>query len=116
MSLFHTKQTVIPLLDQLTPIARQAGAVNTIWLKNGLLTGDNTDIPGFKTDFETKFGLQHEVILVLGAGGAARAVLQALDSEKTHHPCSCPKYDKSKKNARCNFNSTRENSGVGIER
>src|SRR3972149_8259432 len=41
------KQTIVPLLDGLTPTAKAIGAVNTIYLKNGKLTGDNTDAPGF---------------------------------------------------------------------
>lgn len=41
------KQNVIPLLDELTPSAETIGAVNTIFLRNGALIGDNTDAPGF---------------------------------------------------------------------
>ena len=41
------KQTVIPLLDELTASARSIGAVNTIFLRDGKLTGHNTDAPGF---------------------------------------------------------------------
>ena len=41
------KQSVIPLLDELTPTAQAIGAVNTISMQNGKLIGDNTDAPGF---------------------------------------------------------------------
>ena len=44
------KQNVIPMLDELTPVAQAIGAVNTIYMKNGKLIGDNTDAPGFLAD------------------------------------------------------------------
>jgi len=83
------KQNVIPLLDELTPRARTIGAVNTIYLKDGKLIGDNTDAPGFLADlnnffqestppwWKTEEGLEKSA-LVLGAGGSARAVAYAL--------------------------------------
>jgi shikimate dehydrogenase len=76
------KQTIIQLLDELTQPAKSIGAVNTIYSQNGNLTGDNTDAAGFMIDLK-KF-LANEVhgsqgkALVLGAGGAARAVVYAL--------------------------------------
>jgi shikimate dehydrogenase len=78
------KQTVIPLLDRLTPAAKAIGAVNTIFMQNGKLTGDNTDAPGFLADlgkFLTTKSRRHgdkKFALVLGAGGSARAVVFAL--------------------------------------
>ena len=77
------KQTVIPLLDDLTPSARSIGAVNTIFVKDGRLIGHNTDAPGFLADIQrcfSSFSLPHSA-LVLGAGGAARAVVSALLSD-----------------------------------
>lgn len=80
------KQNVIPFLDDLTPAARAIGAVNTIYLRDQKLMGDNTDAPGFWQDLVYNFG--DRVIftvgehpkraLILGAGGSARAVLYAL--------------------------------------
>jgi len=74
------KQAIIPLLDELTPSAKAIGAVNTLYLNNGKLIGHNTDAPGFLAD-QARF-LRNSVIekkaLVLGAGGAARAVVYAL--------------------------------------
>jgi shikimate dehydrogenase len=74
------KQAIIPLLDILTPSAEAIGAVNTLYLNNGKLIGHNTDAPGFLAD-QARF-LRNSVIekkaLVLGAGGAARAVVYAL--------------------------------------
>ncbi|MFZ5882324.1 MAG: shikimate dehydrogenase [Chloroflexota bacterium] len=76
------KQTVIEYLDELTPTAQAIGAVNTLCLHDGKLTGDNTDAPGFLTDLKrffefSAFSLQPSA-LVLGAGGSARAVVYAL--------------------------------------
>jgi len=78
------KQNVIPLLDELTSTAKAIGAVNTISMQNGKLTGDNTDATGFLADVnnflenrKSKIGNQKSV-LVLGAGGSARAVIYAL--------------------------------------
>jgi shikimate dehydrogenase len=74
------KQNVIPLLDELALSAKAIGAVNTIYLKDNKLIGDNTDAPGFLGDLQRCFpALQKPgIALVLGAGGAARAVVSAL--------------------------------------
>ncbi len=75
------KQRVLPWLDALTPAAAAIGAVNTLWAENGRLWGDNTDAPGFLHDLRAHFGVWAERphhALVLGAGGAARAVVYAL--------------------------------------
>jgi shikimate dehydrogenase len=79
------KQTVIPLLDDLTPSARSIGAVNTIFVKAGQLIGHNTDAPGFLGDLyqlidQSKIE-NRKSAMVLGAGGAARAVVAALVSD-----------------------------------
>jgi len=74
------KQAIVSLLDELTPSALAIGAVNTINLQEGKLIGHNTDAPGFMTDL-VKFLRNTEPekkALVLGAGGAARAVVYAL--------------------------------------
>ncbi len=81
------KQNVIPLLDALTPEAQAIGAVNTIVCKEGKLLGANTDAPGFLADLEEAFPqrpwerVKRKHALVLGAGGAARAVVYALLSD-----------------------------------
>jgi len=78
------KESVISLLDQLTPTAEAIGAVNTIFMLKGKLTGENTDSPGFLTDLYHQFDLgkgkrkENHNALVLGAGGSARAVTHAL--------------------------------------
>ncbi|THF89015.1 shikimate dehydrogenase [Deinococcus sp. KSM4-11] len=77
ISLPH-KQAVLPLLDDLTPAARAIGAVNTIIHREGQLTGENTDAPGLLADLRDLGVNPHGlggVIVVLGAGGAARAAV-----------------------------------------
>jgi shikimate dehydrogenase len=79
------KQTVIPLLDDLSPAAKGVGAVNTVYCKDGKLIGDNTDIDGFSEDlgnFEWRIcEVKNRKALILGAGGAARSVLYVLLNE-----------------------------------
>jgi shikimate dehydrogenase len=85
------KQRVLVHLDRLTGAAKAAGAANTLYLEEGALVGDNTDIPGFWMDLERlgwvkrESGLAHSHkptsgsrAIILGAGGAARAVALAL--------------------------------------
>lgn len=75
------KQAVLPLLDDLSPAAQTIGAANTIFARAGRLVGENTDAPGFLADLE-RLGFTGtpggHLALVLGAGGAARAVCYAL--------------------------------------
>jgi shikimate dehydrogenase len=74
------KQAIIPFLDELTPSAQAIGAVNTLFCKGGKLIGHNTDAPGFLADltnFLKNFGAEKKA-LIMGAGGAARAVIYAL--------------------------------------
>ncbi|MDZ4158724.1 MAG: shikimate dehydrogenase [Anaerolineaceae bacterium] len=72
------KQAVIPWLDKLTPTASAIGAVNVLFLNGDRLTGDNTDAPGFSADLRRYIDRPAGSALVLGAGGAARAVVFAL--------------------------------------
>lgn len=76
------KQAVIPLLDQLTPEAQAIGAVNTILVTEAGLLGHNTDAAGFSYSLQqANFEICGKRVLVLGAGGAARAVVSALQRE-----------------------------------
>jgi shikimate dehydrogenase len=75
------KLTVMGLVDDVSPAARRAGAVNTVVNRDGTLFGDNTDIHGFSVSVsESLAGRVPPMALVLGAGGAARAVVLALES------------------------------------
>lgn len=73
------KQTVIDHLDELTPIAKQLGAVNTIQRRDGKLIGTNTDYFGFHSMI-TKSGLSPagKKCLVLGSGGASKVAQMVL--------------------------------------
>lgn len=73
------KESVIPFLDQLDESARRCGAVNTIVNNDGVLTGYNTDGAGFIDSLqEADFNPAGKKAVILGAGGAARAVGSAL--------------------------------------
>ncbi len=75
------KQTIIPLLDDLTPAARAIGAVNTVFRLAERIIGDNTDAPGFWADVQRLWAGEPprpRRALILGAGGSARAVAYAL--------------------------------------
>lgn len=76
------KERVHDLCDVLTPTAQRAGAVNTFWVTGqGDLVGDNTDVDGF--DYAVRLVLgespRDQTIGILGAGGAAAAVLTAVE-------------------------------------
>lgn len=74
------KKAVMAYLDVISPEARAIGAVNTIVNKDGKLIGHNTDAFGFtkSVDLEGTFKEWPQTVVLLGAGGAARAVLFAL--------------------------------------
>lgn len=73
------KEAVLPHLDVLTPLARRVGAVNTIVNRDGRLLGDNTDVHGFAATLrQHRARLRRRHVMVIGAGGAARAVLAAV--------------------------------------
>lgn len=75
------KEAVLPLLDDVDILARRAGAVNTVVNRSGKLFGANTDIGGFAAALaEACPDAGSRVALVLGSGGAARAVVLGLES------------------------------------
>lgn len=75
------KQALLSLVDALTPAARAIGAVNTVIVKGEALIGHNTDAAGFLRALrDADYVPDESRALVLGAGGAARAVVYALAS------------------------------------
>ncbi len=73
------KQAVPPFLGEIDETAARIGAVNTITVDNGKLFGYNTDVIGFRRSLEAaNVSVEGKTVLVLGAGGAARAVVFAL--------------------------------------
>jgi len=73
------KQEVIPFLDELDPACAAIGAVNCIQLRDGRRKGFNTDYIGFKNSLESWLGDLIPNALVLGTGGASKAVKVALE-------------------------------------
>jgi shikimate dehydrogenase len=68
------KEAIIPFLDELSTEAQQIGAVNVIEFKNGKAIGHNTDAFGFHQSIKPFLTNQHERALIIGTGGAAKAV------------------------------------------
>ena len=79
---FPFKEAVVPMLDGLSPEAAQISAVNTVVIgRDGRMTGHNTDRIGFRRSFEESLGaaaVAGKTALLVGAGGAGRAVAFAL--------------------------------------
>jgi shikimate dehydrogenase len=72
------KQTVLPYLDKIDPVAVKIGAVNTIVNNNGVLIGYNTDWLGFVNSLEEKVKIKDKKIVLVGAGGVARAMIYGM--------------------------------------
>ncbi|MGY8525863.1 shikimate dehydrogenase [Paracidovorax citrulli] len=74
------KVQAFEMADRLTPRAEAAGAVNTMWMEDGLLYGDNTDGVGLVRDIVDRLGvdLEGRRVLLLGAGGAAMGAMLPL--------------------------------------
>lgn len=73
------KQAVIPLLDELSDEAREIGAVNVIRVRDGRLKGFNSDIIGFTESIKPLLQPHHKRALVLGTGGASKAICVGLN-------------------------------------
>jgi len=81
---YPLKEEILPFLDEVTPEALHIGAVNTVKAVDGLLVGHNTDGGGFIQSLVTKgFALPGKKAVILGAGGAAKAIAVALAEQKT---------------------------------
>ncbi len=82
------KQTVIPYLDHIDPVAESIGAVNTIVNKDGVLYGYNTDFYGLKSLLEkNNIEIKDKKVLILGSGGTsktARAVAKAMGAGEVY--------------------------------
>ena len=82
------KQAVIPYLDEIDPIAKEIGAVNTIVNRNGKLSGYNTDFAGMKAMCEkNSIVMEGKKVLILGSGGTSKtslAVARAMGAKEIH--------------------------------
>jgi shikimate dehydrogenase len=72
------KEVILPYLDYIDEEAKRIGAVNTIKIKNNKLIGYNTDHYGFKESLVKYLKPHHKTALILGTGGASKAVAFAL--------------------------------------
>ena len=76
------KKKVIPFLDEIDPVAKAIGAVNTIVFKYNKRLGYNTDHIGFQKTLLNNLKSHHDKALVLGTGGASKAVCYVLEKLK----------------------------------
>jgi shikimate dehydrogenase len=76
------KRAAASVLDEASGSVRATGACNTFWSEDGRVYGDNTDVAGFRAAARLLLGAEPSGarVLVLGAGGAARAVLVGLEA------------------------------------
>jgi shikimate dehydrogenase len=75
------KEAAYAACAEFTATARDLGAVNTLWYENGALCGDNTDVSGFLANLDEAapgWAENLQSVVVIGAGGASRAVLRGL--------------------------------------
>lgn len=74
------KEAIIPFLDELSDTAQRIGAVNVVEFHNGKTIGHNTDAFGFHQSIKPFLTNQHERALILGTGGASKAVAAVFES------------------------------------
>ena len=79
------KRAVMPLLDEVSEIARMAGGANTVLIEEGRLRGDNTDVPGVVGALRERLGGPPESAIVLGGGATAASVLLGLSELGCSH-------------------------------
>jgi len=73
------KKSVIPYLDQLTPLANEAQSVNTIYKEKNKVIGHNTDIGGFELGLKRiNYNVKNKKVFILGAGGVVPSIILAL--------------------------------------
>ena len=73
------KKSVIPYLDQLTPLANEAQSVNTIYKEKNKVIGHNTDVSGFELGLKRiNYNIKNKKVFILGAGGVVSSIILAL--------------------------------------
>lgn len=83
------KVEIISYLDELSEEAEKIGAVNTVLIKNGKKIGYNTDVFGFEKSLLKKKEIHHQKALILGNGGASKAVQFVLNKFNIHFQIVC---------------------------
>jgi len=76
------KETMMPYLDRVDDMAKEIGAVNTVFNAKGKLIGYNTDCAGAMRSLKVHTALERKSVAVLGSGGSARAIVYGLVNEK----------------------------------
>ena len=79
------KEQVLSYLDEKSDLVKKIKACNCIRIKEGKLTGHNTDAPAFEKSLKEKLRPHHKKALILGTGGAAKAVEYSLKQLKIAH-------------------------------
>ncbi len=75
------KNSVIPFLDKLSNEAQKTQSVNTIYLRDGMVIGHNTDIEGFELAIKhTNYDIDGKKVFILGAGGVSPSIILALNN------------------------------------
>lgn len=117
------KQSIMELLDEIEPLARSIGAVNTVVNRNGKFWGYNTDCAAAIAALKEAIGkgnlaLKGKSILVIGAGGAARAIAFGLHSEYANVIITNRTYEKAEilgKDIGCKYCKMHELSNLKID-
>ncbi len=91
------KESIVPFLHKMDGDAERIGAVNTVVKKGGRLMGYNTDWIGFLKALEEKTEVSRKKVLILGAGGAARAAAYAVKKAGGHFTVSSRTFERAKK-------------------
>jgi shikimate dehydrogenase len=74
------KESILQYIDDISDVVKKCGATNCIKIENGKLTAYNTDVIGFERSFTPLLKSHHTKALILGTGGAAKAVAYVLNS------------------------------------
>ncbi|MEO0094367.1 MAG: shikimate dehydrogenase [candidate division WOR-3 bacterium] len=78
------KIEILKYLDGVNPTVMDIGAVNTVFIENNKMVGENTDTYGFRESLKAyDIDLKNKIVLIIGAGGVARAILYVLCKERT---------------------------------
>ena len=79
------KSSIIPFIDQLSNEAKKTQSVNTIYLKDKIVIGHNTDIEGFELAIKnTNYDVNGKKVLLLGAGGVSSSIIVALNNMRAN--------------------------------
>ena len=75
------KQKIIPFIDKLSDLAKKTQSVNTLYKKDNLVIGDNTDVYGFSQSIlNQNINLKNKNALIIGAGGVVPSIITALEN------------------------------------